>query len=292
MRRRLVPWVGLLLVLAGASRAWALGEEHVGNDPLPEANYTDWPGIMPLVNDPNRVYHIWVNGNEYFYYRGATAELNGALKKFAALKSEPREVVIHPGPGVAHRFSGETIACDWELHVVGGIAKHQTTLDKGDQIWSKSPILTIYLGGGVTLDKIVVPEGITLLGLADLKQRYSDALAKSTDKSVRGWGCGQLATLDKFDAESIKTIAQRLKDDDNWVRLNAAGALSTFGAKARGTLDELRAAANSDDAGLKQTAEKTIADVQAAADNMDEERLHRERLAAIDKFLESHRKAK
>jgi hypothetical protein len=44
-------------VSAGAGRAWALGEEHFGNDPLSDANYGDWPGAMPLINNESRVYH-------------------------------------------------------------------------------------------------------------------------------------------------------------------------------------------------------------------------------------------
>ena len=53
-----------LVLIACCGPARALGTEDFGNAPLNAANYTDWPGIMPVVNHPSRVYHWWVNGNE------------------------------------------------------------------------------------------------------------------------------------------------------------------------------------------------------------------------------------
>src|SRR5207245_1807971 len=129
-----------LLLSAAAGRAWALGEEQFGNDPLSERNYSDWPGIMPLVNAQTRVYYNWVNGNEHMYYRGDTAALNAALKGLAAVKTEVREAALRPGPAEARTFGGQKVPYNWNLHLVGGIARHLTTLAKGDQIWSTSPV--------------------------------------------------------------------------------------------------------------------------------------------------------
>src|SRR5262245_33840096 len=105
MKRALfIPALLALLALAATGRpAWALGEEDFGNAPLSDANYTDWPGIMPVVNHAARVYHWWVNGNEEFYYEGDAAAVNETLKKFAEAKSGTREagvggeVVLRPG---------------------------------------------------------------------------------------------------------------------------------------------------------------------------------------------------
>ena len=65
--------LSLCVLACGASQAWGLGEEHFGNRTLNELNYNKWPGIVLLVNDPSRVYHVWVNGNEKFFYRGDLA---------------------------------------------------------------------------------------------------------------------------------------------------------------------------------------------------------------------------
>ena len=59
-----------------AQQAFALATDEVGNKPLSELNYTEWKGIMPLVNDKARVYQVWVNGNEHFYFKGTTKPLN------------------------------------------------------------------------------------------------------------------------------------------------------------------------------------------------------------------------
>src|SRR5437764_8147461 len=109
----------ILIACCGAARA--LGTEDFENAPLNAANYTDWPGIMPVVNHASRVYHWWVNGNEEFYYRGDVAALNDALAKFGEAGSPGREVVLRPGPGVTHSFDGkQQIEFGWDLHLIGG----------------------------------------------------------------------------------------------------------------------------------------------------------------------------
>lgn len=89
MKSALAFLILAILALCANSRAWAMGQEDFGNAALNEANFRDWPGIMPLVNHPSRVYHSWVNGNERFYYRGDAVALNDALRKFAASKRNP-----------------------------------------------------------------------------------------------------------------------------------------------------------------------------------------------------------
>jgi hypothetical protein len=292
MQKTLVPIVVLLVVSLQAGRAWALGEETFGNEPLSDANYTDWPGVMPVINTESRVYRIWVNGNEHFYYRGEMAAINDALKQFAALKFDVREVVLRPGSGEAQTFQGNKVPFDWELHLVGGIARSMTTLDKGDLIWRKSPVLSIYVNDASELDKLKIPDGITLLGLADLKKRYTEALNNSTDKTVRGWGCGELAALDAFDRQSMQAILARLEDDDNWVRLNAAGAVSKYGTQAKGALDSLQAAARSDDKSLRTAAESAIASIESATADQTRVQRHAAALKKIEQFLKSQRSPK
>ncbi|HEY3962960.1 MAG TPA: HEAT repeat domain-containing protein, partial [Planctomycetaceae bacterium] len=282
--------VTMVCVLASApDRAWALGEEEFGNRPQSDRNYTEWPGIIAVVNAEARVYRSWVNGNEQLYFQGGTSVLNDALRDYATVKSDVRRVIIRPGPGEAHTFHGKNIACDWDLHLVGGIAGRMTTLDKGDLIWSKFPVLTVYIGESIDPQKLIIPAGVTLLSLADVKRQYVTAVLKSSDKTVRGWGCGGLANLDPYDDESVQVITERLRNDDDWVRLNAAGALEVFGAKAKSALSDLRKATQSEDARLKEAAEKAIHAVTAAADTSEAERQHKAAIAEIDKFLDGHR---
>src|SRR5262245_37398596 len=96
MQMRAFLTISLLIV---ASRAWSMGFEGFGNDPVEGSNYIEWPNVLPLVNDPHRVYFSWVNGNEHFYYAGDSAALNAALKSFAAIQAKKRTVVLRPAPG-------------------------------------------------------------------------------------------------------------------------------------------------------------------------------------------------
>lgn len=257
----------LLIALLGLWPAglWAMGMEDFGDQPISEQNYAQWRNIMPLLTAGKCVYHSWVNGNEQFYYRGGLAGVNDALRKFAAVEAEAHEVLVRPGPGETMSFQPEKmITFDWDVHLLGGIAGHLTTLDQGAKVWSKSPMMTVYLGREIRREKLEVPKGVVVIGVGDLAKRYREALA-SKDKTVRGWTAVELAVLDPTDSESAMAVAGLLKDEDNWVRLSAAGALAEFGASAKGALPALRAALEqTTDAALKERLEKAIAEIEEA----------------------------
>ncbi|MGA2034410.1 MAG: HEAT repeat domain-containing protein [Thermoguttaceae bacterium] len=282
MKNMLLPV--FLLALCPSDRVWALGEEHFGNAPLNEADFQDWPGIMPLVNHPSRVYHKWVDGNEQFYYRGDTAALNDALRQFAASKSAVHELLLRPAPCIAESLNGvKEIPYNWNLHIVGGDARFETTLDQGSKVWSKSPTMTVCVGGDIDLGKIEIPKGVSIVDLADLSRRYREALA-SKDKTVRGWGAGELAHLDRYDAENLAAIVKLLKDEDDWVRRNAVGALAVFGKKAETVVPTLREMRSTQDKNLKDQIEKAIKEIQQAKDTTAAEEGHRAILKRISEF--------
>lgn len=283
--------LGLLLMLSGiTSHAWALGEEDFGNKPLNDANFKAWPGIMPVVNHPSRVYHRWVNGNEHCYFQGDTTTLNEVLQKFAATPEKVHEIVLRPGPATVSSFDQtKTMNFNWNLHLVGGIASFMSKKDQGGLIWNKHPILTVYVGGAIQLDKIKIPQGINLLQLADLEQRYSQGLT-STDTTVRGWSTGQLARLDPYSKPSLEAIAKLLQDKEIWVRRNAAGALATFGKQAEPALPALRDALNTNDEQLQTRIQETIKTIEKAPDRSTEEKQHRQTLDKISQFCKSQKK--
>ena len=287
MKRAVSTLVFLYLTCCVSSQAMALGMEHLGNEPLNEANYRSWKGVMPLVNHDARVYHTWVNGNEHFYYRGDTPTLNDALRKFAATESKVHEVVLRPAPGIVHSFNkAKLIPFNWSLYLRGGIAQHLTTLDKATCVWSKYPVLTVYVGGDIDLDTIKVPDGITVLELSDLRERCLKGL-ESTDKTARGWGAGVLARLDPYNAESMTAVAKLLGDEESWVRLNAAGALAVFGKKAESAIPALETCLAMEYKGLKARAQETIEKIQQAKDTSTAEAEHRTILRRISRFQTS-----
>jgi hypothetical protein len=100
----------------------ALGMETFGN--APAVKQPDWAeGVLDVVNLKSRVYSQWVNGNENFFYRGDAQALNEALRKYAAVKADVRQVILLPGSGKTQTFAGKALGFDWQLHVPSGIYK-------------------------------------------------------------------------------------------------------------------------------------------------------------------------
>jgi hypothetical protein len=167
-------------LLTQKQNALAMGTEEKGNKPLSELNYTQWKGIMPIVNDKARVYQVWVNGNENLYYKGTTKELNVAVAAFAKLEVKNHVVVLRPGPIERRSFSDKTpIPFNWELHVISGIAMSRATDDIEDLEWQKDPVLTVYIGGNIDLNKLEIPDGVTLRsaeGKTDEAKRDQNAM--------------------------------------------------------------------------------------------------------------------
>lgn len=278
--------IAVLVLLIACSAAWALAQEDIGNEPLNEANFSEWPGLVPVVNHPSRVYHLWVNGSEQCFYQGDVAALNDTLRKFAEVRTESRDVVLRPGPGETQTLvGGKTIPFSWHLQLYGGISRHLLGLDGGKQIWSDHPVLSVYTGG-IDLNKIEIPKGVTLLSITEVKKRTREGL-KSKDKTVRGWGAGMLASLDAYDPESQETVTALLNDPDNWVRLNAVHSLPAFGKRAKAALPLLRDLLKSDDPQLKEAAAESIQKIEQAQSVPDQEqaRQHREQLEQIDRFV-------
>lgn len=154
--------VATLVGLFVASKAFALAFSEEGNKPQSEQNYAPWKGIMPVVNDKARVLLFWVNGSEYLYYKGTTKELNVALAHFAKVDVKNHVVALRPGPAESRKGDQKPISYNWNLHLVGGISRTRATDDIEDLDWQKDPVLTVYVGGDIDLDKLDIPEGVTL----------------------------------------------------------------------------------------------------------------------------------
>jgi hypothetical protein len=159
-----------------------------------------------------------------------------------------------------------------------------TTLDQGDKVWSPYPVMSVYVNKDMDLSKLKIPKGLTLLSLSELKQRNIAGL-KSTDKTVRGWGSGELADLDPYDAESLAVLTGLLKDKDAWVQLNAVQAVARFGSKAKSTLPLLQELQKTEDKSLKDEVQKSIQAIDQAGDRTPVEREHQATLAKILRFL-------
>src|SRR4051812_39419610 len=126
--------VALLLVLPAP--VFALATESFGNAPV--TKQPDWAeGVVDVVNLKSRVYSFWVNGNETFYYRGNGQAVHEALRKYAAVKSDVRQLILLPGSEKTRPFRGMPVAFDWQFHVPSGIYKAVTKRNHA--------VMTVYL---------------------------------------------------------------------------------------------------------------------------------------------------
>jgi hypothetical protein len=143
-----------------------------GNAKLSAENYTDWPGLVEAINDQSRVFQIWCNGDERFFYSGDTATLNRVLRKFAKTKVPELHVVLRPGPTP---LNGKPSKIDWHIHVIGSIARASIQHRELASISDVHPTFTIYITDRLDLDAISIPPGVIVLQLEDIRKRYLDA---------------------------------------------------------------------------------------------------------------------
>ncbi len=249
-----------------------------GNSPLNPLDYRDWRGIIPVLDDPHRVYTRWVNSNERYFYQGDTQALNESLKAFVAIEAPVHEVILRPGPAKVRTLRGDKISYDWALAVMGGISSHLHREDVSTRVFDKYPTLTVYVGGNVIdLEKIKVPEGVTVLDLSNLRARYLAGLRSSNDQ-VPGYAAMYLAQLDPYQVENVAPIAALLHDEDIWVRLMAIGALLHFGEPARAVLVNA-----SERIGLEEREREKL---ESALDHIDQMKIDADGLKAHEVLLE------
>lgn len=290
LKSRLLQGLLLLVAWAECQTALALGTEEFGNAPVSAANYADWPGIVRALNHTTRCYQSWVNGHERFVGLATAPQINELVALYLDAGLKQPEIVLLPGPGRAKTFQEQELPCDWEIEICGGISAHLTTVDSGRLVWPASPRLTIYVSDRIKSDDLRIPVDANVVDQQELKRRLRKAITDSKDQSVRGWGCGVLAAVDPWDVDSVKVLGERLADGDAWVRLNAAGALQSFGRMARGQEDALRQARESGDAALQKRIDATLEAIRTSPDTGEAQRTRQERQATIGAWLERRTK--
>ncbi len=172
--------VGLFTSIFAGS-VFGLGTENFGDRPVKSAS--DWPeGLLATAQSQGRVYWRWVNGDEFFCYRGGAEAFNEFLKKFSLIKTSAHQLyieptyktvktVIQPGRDDKHfgrfgsyknkkealgkikSFDNKEIIFDWRLDLTR-LGKYQTKEDLHLKV-------TCYIGkDGLVFDDIIVPDNI------------------------------------------------------------------------------------------------------------------------------------
>jgi hypothetical protein len=274
---RLSSWLGaavLSVALFGDARqAFGLATEHPGNDPI-GAGWGLGNDVLAAVNLQSRVFWREVNGDPYFFFRGNTTALNEALRRFAALKADKKELVLLPGPGVTHTLvEQKPIPCDWSLHTPAGLYLAHAR-GKDAIVYPTHPVLTVY----VNLVRPAAPADAKQVArwIEDLDrdafavrdqataalEKLGNAAGPALRKALEGKPTAEarrriqrlLDRLDGIDLEQLKipvgvTVSEcqdlldryrdGLKSDDGEVRGIASMRLSDLGADVEGVLPTL-----------------------------------------------------
>ncbi len=110
-------------ILALCESSYGMATEQIGPDSShPTVAQQDWPkGIVGIPRHMSRVYSIWVNGNENFYFKCRADEINELLAIFARTRMRDHIVRIEPGVKKATTFGKEEIEYNVQLQIVAGI---------------------------------------------------------------------------------------------------------------------------------------------------------------------------
>ena len=257
----------------------SMGTESFGNSPVTAQE--GWAkGVVAVASGPGRLYTHWINGNESFYFLGKTAALNEALKLFAKIEDQRRELVLLPGPGEARTFDGARLPCDWKLMVPSGIYLNLARKEAGTEVFVKQATLTVYVTPGrLELDELAIPPGVRVLGEKDLLDRYLRGLG-SADAQVRGQAAYHLGSLPRAEG-IIPPLVRSLKDPDDYVVLCAAGVLGELGRAAAASLPALRENLEGRKEQVRRTLDEAIRKIEAPEPTRAE--AHRAINEAIDR---------
>ena len=101
-----------------------------------------------------------------------------------------------------------------------------------------------------------------------------------------------MAVLDPYNVENLTTVGELLDDGDDWVKVNATGALQAFGKKAAPYLPKLRKLALVENQKLQNWAKRAITVIEAAKDTSAGEKKHQAALEQIKRFCKMRPKRK
>ena len=174
MRKIAACWTCLFL-LGVCETGYGLATEEIGPDSVighPTAPQTEWPeGIVMLPRHPSRVYSIWVNGNEDFYFEATPEQVDELLTLFSKARMRDHEVrIVRYEKPAQMLMKQDSIEYNASLQILSGIALSVSRREAtGDTC---EPRLTIYARDDVSwinqlklLDNIILHsnvEGVTL----------------------------------------------------------------------------------------------------------------------------------
>jgi HEAT repeat protein len=161
--------------------------------------------------------------------------------------------------------------------------------EEGTAVLARHARLVIYAGSkSVDLAKLVVPPGVTVLGIEDRIRRLVEGM-KSADDTVAGQAAYLLgehgAALDAVDP-----LVEALKHKSDYVRACAAGALGSVGKRAAPALPALKGIEASAHENYRKGYRDAIEAIEAAGESAEAEKARqelRERQARVRKLIDA-----
>jgi hypothetical protein len=142
--KRFAMLLGMLSILLVPASAHALGEIIAGNQPLAPGSLK--PELLAAVNTAERVYAYFHDFHQTFYFKGGPKALNEAMRRFAAIPADRREIILRPAPPKP-LIQDTSIAFDWQLSIPGGREGDgkQRRVEDESEIADNRATLTIYI---------------------------------------------------------------------------------------------------------------------------------------------------
>jgi hypothetical protein len=121
--------------------------EEIGPDSVighPTTSQAEWPeGIVTLSRHPSRVYSIWVNGNEDFYFQATPEQVDELLALFSKARMRDHEVRITRYEKAAQTLvKQDAIEYNVSLQILSGIALSVCRREATGN--TREPRLTLY----------------------------------------------------------------------------------------------------------------------------------------------------
>ena len=187
---RWLIFLSILGILALCERAHGMATEQIGPNTSnrPIVVQPGWlKGIVEPLRHSSRVYSIWVNGNENFYFKTNPDEANELINLFSKARLRDHEVWIEPGTNSVKSFGGTVFDYNVSIQILSGIALFMSR--EQDTAETLEPRLTIYVGEDPSvLKQLKLPDNVTVRS----KIEGVDIKGKLTKPSRKIWfGCVQ-----------------------------------------------------------------------------------------------------
>jgi len=137
----------LLILHCFAHTGHGMATEEIGPDKdrrHPTVEQPGWPaGMVEIVRHNSRVYSIWVNGNEDFYFQATPDEIGQLITRYSKTRLRDHIVTIKKQTNEVKTFKGDKINYNVNFHFLGGIAQAMTRTNGEAETYE--PTLTIFV---------------------------------------------------------------------------------------------------------------------------------------------------